>query len=693
MMPALHKIIHENQTGFMPDRRISVNIRKLLDIMDYLDRNGQEGIVISCDYQKCFDKISFSALTNSLKYFQFANFLIEWTNILYTDFEVKIQNTGKFSKEITIGQGVHQGGPASSCYFLVIAEIIALNMRNNNEIEGIPVEEIINVLSQFADDMDIFSKFEQASYNACLKEIDNFYYHSGFKLSYDKTTVYRIGSLKKSSAKLYTQGQDLTWSNETIKVLGIDVYHDNKELVNKNYIPLINKSEGILKQWANRNLSLFGKINVINTLVTSLFIYKMFVLPSLTSDIIRRIEQVFHDYLWNGRRAKIALKILTAPKKWGGAGMCNIRIRDQSMKATWVQILDNFPNYANMVYRMLKIPVGKLIWSCTIAANDTDIIVNRVHYPFWYDTLHAWAKYNTAKGQRIENQILWFNSQIRIDDKPFFLKKCWDNGLIYLHQLFENMEVISAIKAARKFGITFMELNQIISAVPYEWRKFFKNTEPTQYQPIPPTNGQEAVNIKGLASKVYYVLSENSAILLKKTNSWTEDLGVDIDCNALVKMINRTYVITNVPKLRSFHYRILQRAIVTNKHLCVWKIRDDSLCTFCKNSTETIKHLFFECPEVASIWDGVIDLLNEQYCIQVDGLTYQKIITSNSGISTFVDFILLLTKQWIYRIKCSNQSLSSQSLKLYINQIENIEKYIAIKNKKLNKHLTKWGRA
>ena len=43
--PHLHSIIHSDQTGFMKNRRISTNIRKILDLMDYCDNNQIEAFI------------------------------------------------------------------------------------------------------------------------------------------------------------------------------------------------------------------------------------------------------------------------------------------------------------------------------------------------------------------------------------------------------------------------------------------------------------------------------------------------------------------------------------------------------------------------------------------------------------------------------------------------------------------------
>ena len=231
MIPALDKIIHKDQRGFMKDRRISVNIRKLLDIMNHTKEHDMEALVLSLDFVKCFDKCSFSILHGSLEYFGFGEIVKEWTKVLYTDFQVKVQNNGHFSEWINIHKGVHQGGCCSSIYFLVIAEILAISLRQNEDIEGLTINFIKNLLNQFADDADVFSINSERSLKAIFRELEEFRKQSGFTISYDKTVLYRIGSLRHSSAMLYDIDQ-VAWSNEDIKVLGVTIAHEN--IIHKN---------------------------------------------------------------------------------------------------------------------------------------------------------------------------------------------------------------------------------------------------------------------------------------------------------------------------------------------------------------------------------------------------------------------------------------------------------------------------
>ena len=75
MVPELCEIVNKDQTGFLPGRRISTNIRKILDfaVSSHLEDTPQ--IIMSCDYQKCFDMIEFEAITKSMQMFGFSKIL------------------------------------------------------------------------------------------------------------------------------------------------------------------------------------------------------------------------------------------------------------------------------------------------------------------------------------------------------------------------------------------------------------------------------------------------------------------------------------------------------------------------------------------------------------------------------------------------------------------------------------------
>ena len=691
MLPALQHIIHTDQRGFMKNRRISVNIRKMLDIIHLAEAEDLEAVVLSLDFVKCFDKCSFSILHGSLNFFGFGEIVKEWTKILYKDFNVKVQNNGHFSKNIQVKKGVHQGGCCSSVYFLVIAEILALSLRHNSDIEGLTVKDIRNLLNQFADDMDVFSICKEKSIRAIYEELERFKWQSGFTVSYDKTTLYRIGSLRHSDAQLYNM-TDYVWSNRDISVLGVTIAHE--DIVSKNFDQLLVKAKQILDKWFNRGLSLIGKVQVVNTLVASLFVYKMMVLPSIPKVFVKNMENIIREYLWQGKKAKIALKVLQNSKKDGGLNLVNLTNKDKALKATWPQILYYEDEYAQLVYTILRCSTLKEgIWRCSI--NPTDVSKLGIKNKFWEDVLMAWCEYNFYIYRRVENQIIWFNSQIQIGKKLIFWKDVYDKGLLYVYQLFGDGKFKDAERIQEEFGLPLMRYNSLKAAIPVEWKDFFLTTPKSVFFPLPPHTYDLLVvgSLTNFSQKVYKYLADDILLIHNKFMAWRKELGPQYEgvLTEFAGAHNDIYSLTNITKFRSFQYRLLQRGLVTNIHLEKWGLLTHPNCSNCLLEPESISHLLYECREIKELWVNVLEYIQARFQVEIQVTIYNIVFNTIVNPKKHVaNFLCLVTKQFIYAQRCLKRPIHYYILKAQFQKIESIEKYIAIKNRKLHLHNRKW---
>ena len=659
MLPALEQIIHTDQRGFMKDRRISVNIRKMLDIMYQAEKEDLEAVILSLDFVKCFDKCSFTILHGSLDFFGFGKVVKEWTKILYKDFSVRIQNNGNFSDSIDIKKGVHQGGCCSSVYFLVIAEILALSLRANEDIDGITIKNIRNLLSQFADDMDVGTMCNEKSIKQIFEELEKFRLQSGFVVSYDKTTLYRIGSLRHSDAQLYDISQ-VKWSNKDISVLGVKIAHEN--IVEKNFEILIEKTKRILESWYNRGLSLIGKVQVVNTLVASLFVYKMMVLPTMSNTMFKRLDNLIRDYIWKGKKSKIAYTTLQNPKQEGGLNLVNLRKRDKALKATWPQILYSENEYAKVVYGIMGIPeLQEDIWRCNLSPEDVSILDNEPD--FWKDVLKYWCEFNYYGKKREENQIIWYNSDIRIRNKPFFWKRVYCSGLKYIHQLFEDQQFKTDERVKREFNLSTLRYNSLKTAIPKAWITFLEENHAGSFSPLAPHNYDECVHSMrtSLASRIYKFMMDDVMILHNKYMKWREEIGVNF-CQGLRDfgdLFKDIYRITNIPKYRSFQYRLLQRALVTNVSLEKWGIIPSNLCTFCKQEPETTVHVMFYCEETYSLWESFVSYVEERFGINIEfnlsNVVINRVVEKKNHV---VNFLCLITKYFVYSQRCQKKDIA-----------------------------------
>ena len=149
---------------------------------------------------------------------------------------------------------------------------------------------MINLLSQFADDTNIYLDGDHpGNLNRVTEILQRAEHNLGLKVNYEKTVLYRMGSLVNSKAKLYTQKQ-YAWDDPPIHTLGIIVHTNHALQAKLNLEPLYQKTLNVLSSWHSKRLTLMGCVLVVNTLVESLFVYKFSVLSELDDNIIQSIQ-------------------------------------------------------------------------------------------------------------------------------------------------------------------------------------------------------------------------------------------------------------------------------------------------------------------------------------------------------------------------------------------------------------------
>ena len=409
-------------------------------------------------------------------------------------------------------------------------------------------------------------------------------------------------------------------------------------------------------------------------------------MPSPSDKFISQIEQLFVDFIWNGRRAKIPLKYLKADKKKGGANLTDLRLRDMSMKISWLQIIDNDEKCKELAFQLINPMLAENIFRCNLEEKDIKDLNIGSH--FWTDVMKAWCAFNDTPHGSVFNQTIWFNSRIRIAGTTIFNEQAYSKGLLWVSQLYESNKLISARDALTRFHLSIMEFNGIISAIPTEWRMELKRSTTTQHW----TTYDVIRNKNNLSHYIYSVLKDRELIQLP-VEKCVKSLGIDVSENQLSTAFKSIHYVTNVTKYRSFQYRFLHASLVTNAHLYRWGILSTNGCTFCGDSKETMQHLFFECVHTKLLWQSVQEYVHVRSPESKTNWDRTSIALNSvvKGSGSYINYVCLIVKQFIYRQRCLKLSPSIEQLKIIISKCEKMEKYIAVKNNKIQRHNIKWN--
>ena len=150
----LHKILEPSQTCSVPNRNIFSNIFLVRDLIEYTNEKNIEGFLIAIDQEKAFDKIDRGFLFKVLKKLNLGKHFIRAIKQTMKNTHSLIINNGFMSEPFKVERGVRQGDPISLMLYCIAVEALALEIKKNKNIDGIPLPGTkANLkLLQYADD-------------------------------------------------------------------------------------------------------------------------------------------------------------------------------------------------------------------------------------------------------------------------------------------------------------------------------------------------------------------------------------------------------------------------------------------------------------------------------------------------------------------------------------------------------------
>ena len=217
----LPDLVSKHQTGFMEGRRSMENVRKVIEVMGYSKKLGQKNLLMQIDFAKCFDSIKISALTGALRFFGLGENFIKWVQILFTDFQLTVQNNGKTTPWFAQEVGCHQGCCYSPLGFIVLAEIFSLFLHESSTEHGVDIDKFKLLMSQFADDTDLFLKCTEVAIRSVTNTLGVMKDHLGLQINTDKTACVKMGT--HVSDTVICPELNFRWTEGFTDVLGVQV--------------------------------------------------------------------------------------------------------------------------------------------------------------------------------------------------------------------------------------------------------------------------------------------------------------------------------------------------------------------------------------------------------------------------------------------------------------------------------------
>ena len=615
----LPRIIQTNQAYAVLGRDISDTVNSIRDKIWYIDREGKKGFLINTDLEKAFDRVEHDFLFEVLRKYDFGDKFVQCLRGLYSDAKSCVKCNGFLTDFIYLTRSIRQGCPLSALLYTLVAEPLGLAINADSGIKGIPLDGFKDFsketkIYQYADDTTLILKDEASIWRA-MEVLERYCKGSGARMNRGKTEFLNIGKDNALSRTL-----PFKEVRENIKILGVRVGMDERQNAKLMWEETIGKTKKRLTFWRRRNLTLKGKILVLNSLFLSKIWYVLGSV-SLPLPVLKTFKEMVTAFIWDGKPSKIAYETLIGRVEEGGLGLLDPLLR---LKALRIKVVKHFMGEGHKEWKGTfeyflnkKFEMGSSVLWMKIKENMTVGIPD-----FYREVLRAWGDFREEidfkpEGRdEILNQPLFLNPNLNRGN--FYVKRWFDAGFRTIRDLFYEikpgllpfqafMDEIERVEGEIDEGTVKKELEKIKQTIPEEWWEKMKGGK----------GGGEGEGAKVMmkdtgipfnvcALKQLYNIFRDKAFIKPRANAYWGKMFMNIKEEEIWGNIRSAL---KCPLLENFDYLLAHNCIFNEMRLFKIGFAADELCKVCKTEKEGLKHMFFKCKELECFTEKLKNIL------------------------------------------------------------------------------------
>ncbi len=647
------RVMSRAQKGFTKSRQIQEVIINVMETMDFCNKNGIKGALVSFDQAKAFDSVSHDYMIKVYKFFGFGERITRWLCSIGTGRTAAVLlDSETVTPSFTLGRGHAQGDSPLPVLYNIAAQILIFKLeldpqlkKIRNEPFIIPAEHVpplyyknegfgqTTINESFADDSSNLILLDLASLSQLKNILSDFRTLSGLSCNLEKSFVMRIGNLNgEISNKILELG--FTFSDR-ITLLGftLQIYGDTSAA---NFEKVLEKVENLTRFWERFHLSICGKIAIYKSLLLSQinYIASIFAPPD---HVVERLNNTMETFVAGGLNiGKAKLYMLISE---GGLGMLNLRDFIMALQCSWIKrchgaIIDN--------WRAQMITIGN--GSITDIVNDShsrnalgtvlqNILVsydsfkcsftkvdnNYLKVPIYCNNAFGFGRGNM---NRLDEEFFGIGNDMEKRKKIMVLtwEKLTSQGALKTIDMI-NLELDIAFTNEQHAGLK----NAYKSAVG-RYRKVDADS-----QTIGGFLGRFRKGSKPFRNIVAKANVKQNLSLLPHIKTFLRliDCGPpsDVRIKSLFCSWNKTVFSS---RINLFKFKYYNNILGTNNRVSHFNREINAGCTFCNISgprpipAESFSHIFYDCPVV----NGLIFELEKKYLVG-NSLTKEKYFISN----------------------------------------------------------------
>ncbi len=697
LQKVVDKLIGTEQSAYIKGRYIGENARLILDVFDHCTDNNSNGILLFMDFEKAFDSVEWNFLFKVLQKFNFGESFISWMKILYQNPIFKIKNNGWLSKTCNMSRGIRQGCPISAILYIFAAEVLALKLKCNNQVNGIAIPGMYELkYVQHADDLTLMLK-DELSVSKSLETVHDFCNHAGSKVNLNKTECILLGKLKDK----YDNICGIKTSNNAIRCLGIYKGHNKIECYNKNWTDKYNQIQRLFELWKKRKLTIFGKVCIVNSLAMSKFTYVASVLPLPDDKFIQNVRRSIFNYIWNKtdriKRSTVIGKILD-----GGIEIVDFELKLKAIKASWIsRISKQSSTLYHLVNSYCKNTGFDLEYLLKSSERHFEKFDMASYLPKFYKEIFCF--FNNCKkpindvnlsSTDFVKQPLWNNEMFKYNGKTIFFKRWSQCNILYVKDLIDqdgNLLTLHRLSQTIQDKSNWLCEYKIIKSILNKRLLKFDTSNCHYTRHLIKRNFSFYTGFHNIVDKRCKFFYDNMLFkkfekpcyqtILKREFSLEKEHWRNIYRNKIKQIYDK--------KVGEFNYKMLNNILCCNLYLHKCKLRASANCEHCQNDVENIKHLIFECNIVKDLWYKISAIV--EFKVKWKHVMIGFFI-ENSNRTTFLNELISYVAFKIYKYKMTcrfeNKRENKFDLSIYIRKsLVDFEFYINVTNKNITRFI------